>query len=231
MPNAEDFWYYINMSFRKTNLVEGEYYHIYNRGNGKQKIFHDKEDYLRFMSLLYVSNSSESFNLYDLNRNTHFNVYEIERNNLLVNIGVYCLMPNHFHILITGKVEGGISKFMQKLSTAYSMYYNKKYERTGSLFEGKFKSQHMITDRQLKYLFSYIHLNPIKLIQKDWKERGIKDKKKAVDYLKEYFYSSYLDFVGERRIQEKILNIKSFPQYFPNKNSFVREIFEWLTLR
>ena len=113
------------MSIRKISLVQGEYYHIYNRGNSKQKIFHDKEDYLRFISLLYISNTSESFNLYDLSRNVNFNIYQIERNNLLVNMGAFCLMPNHFHILITEKTNGGISKFMQKLSTAYSMYYNK----------------------------------------------------------------------------------------------------------
>jgi len=219
------------MSFRSTNLVQGEYYHIYNRGNSKQKIFHDKEDYFRFISLLYISNSSESFNLYDLNRDTNFNIYEIERNNLLVDIGAFCLMPNHFHILITGKTEDGISKFMQKLSTAYSMYYNKKYKRTGGLFEGKFKSQHVSADKHLKYLFSYIHLNPIKLIQRDWKEKGIKNKKEAVDYLEEYPYSSYLDFIGEKRIQNKILNVKSFPGYFPSKTSFIKEILEWLNLR
>ena len=219
------------MSIRKTDLVEGEYYHIYNRGNSKQKIFHDKEDYLRFISLLYISNSSESFNFYDLGRNTNFNVYEIERINPLVDIGAYCLMPNHFHILITEKIENGISKFMQKLGTAYSMYYNKKYKRIGGLFEGKFKSQHADTDRHLKYLFSYIHLNPIKLIQKDWKEKGINNKKEAINYLNEYLYSSYLDFIGEKRIQNKILNTKSFPKYFPNKTSFVEEILEWLTLR
>ena len=219
------------MSIRKTDLVEGEYYHIYNRGNSKQKIFHDKEDYLRFISLLYISNSNQSFNFYDLGRNTNFNVYKIERINLLVDIGAYCLMPNHFHVLITQKIENGISKFMQKLSTSYSMYYNKKYKRTGGLFEGKFKSQHADTDQHLKYLFSYIHLNPIKLIQKDWKEKGIKNKKEALNYLFNYFYSSYLDFIGEKRIQNKILNIKSFPKYFSSKTSFVEEILEWLTLR
>jgi putative transposase len=219
------------MSIRKTDLVEGEYYHIYNRGNSKQKIFHDKEDYLRFISLLYISNSNQSFNFYDLGRNTNFNVYKIERINLLVDIGAYCLMPNHFHVLITQKIENGISKFMQKLSTSYSMYYNKKYKRTGSLFEGKFKSQHVDTDNHLKYLFSYIHLNPIKLIQKDWKEKGIKNKKEAINYLNKYFYSSYLDFLGEQRIQNKILNTKSFPKYFPDRISFIKEIFDWLTLR
>jgi putative transposase len=140
-------------------------------------------------------------------------------------------MPNHFHILITEKREGGISKFMQKLSTSYSMYYNKKYERTGSLFEGKFKSQHVEEDKYLKYLFSYIHLNPVKLIQKDWKEKGIRNEKEAKDYLKKYSYSSYLDFTGEKRVQNQILNIESFPKYFPNKTLFIEEIFEWLDLR
>ena len=221
------------MSIRKTDLVEGEYYHIYNRGNSKQKIFNDKEDYLRFISLLYISNSSASFNFYDLSRNNNFNVYEIEKNDSLVDIGAYCLMPNHFHLLLTQKnteENNNITKFMQKLSTAYVMYYNKKYKRTGSLFEGKFKSQHVEIDRHLKYLFSYIHLNPIKLIQRDWKEKGIRNKKKVMNYLNEYSYSSYLDFIGEKRVQNKILNIESFPKYFPNKISFVKEIFEWLTL-
>jgi len=140
-------------------------------------------------------------------------------------------MPNHFHILITQITEKGISKFMQKLSTAYSMYYNKKYNRSGGLFEGKFKAQHLSTDRHLKYLFSYIHLNPVKLIQKDWREKGIKNKKEALDYLSKYSYSSYLDFFGEDRIQNKILSIESYPKYFPNKTSFIEEILEWLTLR
>src|SRR3989338_5843267 len=107
----------ISMSLRKVNFVAGEYYHIYNRGNSKQKIFHDKEDYLRFIALLYISNTSESFNLYDLSRDPNFDIYELERNNLLVSIGAYCLMPNHFHILITETTEGGISKFMQKLGS------------------------------------------------------------------------------------------------------------------
>lgn len=137
-------------------------------------------------------------------------------------------MPNHFHLSITQSEDNNISNFMQKLSTSYSMYFNKKYKRTGSLFEGKFKSQHLSTDRYLKYIFSYIHLNPIKLIQKDWKEKGINNKKEAIKYLENYFYSSYLDYRGEQRIQNKILNFESFPEYFPNNKSFLVEIFDWL---
>ncbi len=219
------------MSIRKISFTQGEYYHIYNRGNSKQKIFKDKADYSRFVSLLYISNTSENFNIVHLNRNEQFNVYEIEKEDPLVNIGAYCLMPNHFHILVTEKIDGGISKFMQKLSTAYVMYYNKKYKRIGGLFEGKFKSQHLDTDQYLKYLFSCIHLNPVKLIQKNWKEKGIKNIKKAEEYLNSYTFSSYLDFMGDGRIENKILNLESFPEYFPDKNSFLRDIFDWLKLK
>src|ERR1035437_6376747 len=178
------------MSIRKVNFVSGEYYHIYNRGNSKQKIFHDKQDYSHFLNLLYIFNTHKNCNLYDLKRNYSFDLYTVEVENNLVNIGAYCLMPNHFHILITQTEKGDISKFMQKLTTAYVMYYNKKYKRTGSLFEGKFKSEYIDNDRYLKYLFSYIHLNPIKLIQKDWKEVGILNKIEVIKYLKTYEYSS-----------------------------------------
>jgi len=219
------------MSIRKVNFAQGEYYHIYNRGNSKQRIFHDDQDHRRFVDLLYISNSSSKFNLYDLNRNHNFNIYDYETDNPLVAIGAYCLMPNHFHILITEIEDSGISKFMQKLATAYSMYYNKKYKRTGGLFEGKFKSEHADSDTYLKYLFSYIHLNIVKLIQKDWKERGIRDKEKTLNHLKLYKYSSYLDYLEINRPQGKILNVKLFPKYFSTRKIFTEEIFEWLTFK
>lgn len=216
------------MSMRKVNFTEGEYYHLYNRGNSKQKIFIDKDDYFHFMSLLFACNSINYLKTENLTRKNGLTIYDFNQNSKLVNIGAYCLMPNHFHILVTAKEKGGISKFMQKLSTAYSMYFNKKYKRTGGLFEGKFKSQHANTDIYLKYLFSYIHLNPIKLLQKDWKERGIVNKKEALKFLNQYIYSSYLDFINKERVQNIILNIHVFPKYFKNTKSFTDEIFEWI---
>src|SRR3989344_6640247 len=133
------------MSIRKISFVNEVFYHIYNRGNDKKVIFHDKQDYDYFIGSLYISNSKDNFNLYDLKRELIFNVFNIDTENKLVSIGAYALMPNHFHILLTQKEDGGISKFMQKLSTSYAMYYNKKYNRTGSLFQGKFKAQHLDT--------------------------------------------------------------------------------------
>ena len=213
------------MSIRKVVFVPGEYYHIYNRGNSKQVIFHDKQDYNRFLALLYAVNSKQNI----IFRLVFNDMYKFDRGERFVSIGGYCLMPNHFHLLLTETEDGSISKFMQKLTTAYSMYYNEKYARTGSLFEGKFKSEHANNDRYLKYLFSYIHLNPIKLIDKNWKENGVSNKKEALDFLSQYQYSSYVDCLGKERIQNKILNQKVFPNYFPTKKEFSKEIFEWVS--
>lgn len=212
------------MSLRKTVFVSREYYHIYNRGNSKQVIFHDEEDYDRFLKLIFLANGKKSFKVYFIKDN----VYEFDRGEQLVHIGAYCLMPNHFHLLLAQTDDGDISKFMQKVSTGYSMYYNNKYKRTGALFEGKFKSEHADNDRYLKYLFSYIHLNPIKLINVGWKERGIKNKDRAIKFLEDYKFSSYQDYLGHNRIQKEIINPKAFPNYFPTSNLFKEEIFDWL---
>ena len=214
------------MSLRRVFFVEHEYYHLYNRGNSKQKIFHDKEDSSRFVGLLYACNQKGNFKSDNLKKDE--GLYNTLAQDPLVAIGVYCLMPNHFHILITQLEEGGISKFMQKLTTAYVMYYNKKYARTGGLFEGKFKAEHASTDRYLKYLFSYIHLNPVKLIDSKWKEKRIQNKQKVLNYLNMYQYSSFLDYVNIKRVQNKVLNTKKFPNYFLNKKAFLHEIFDWL---
>lgn len=216
------------MSIRKVPFAKGEYYHIYNRGNDKRLIFHDYKDYSYFLSLLFIANSEQSFNLVRMSRNKESSIFDLNTKDKLVSVGAYVLMPNHFHILITQKKEKGISKFMQKVCTGYVMYYNKKYSRTGSLFEGKFKSQYLDTDKYLKYIFSYIHLNPVKLIDKSWKERGLKDNKKTIEFLSKYKWSSYQDYIDKNRLENKILSQKDFPSYFPNKKDFNREIFGWL---
>ncbi len=205
-----------------------EHYHVYNRGNSKQIIYRNTSDYLRFMHILYLANSEKPFKVRNLSTQ---NLYEFERGGQLVAIGAYCLMPNHFHILLKPLVDGGVSAFMKKLSTSYSMFFNKKYERTGALFEGKFKSRHVNSDEYMKYIFSYIHLNPLKLVQSDWKERGLESIPNGKRYLDEYFFSSYLDFARGERVESKILDIKNFPEYFPDEDSFIKEIQEWMRFR
>ena len=155
-------------------------------------------------------------------------VYKVNRGDTIVNIGAYCLMPNHFHFLLREKIHGGISIFMKKLLTAYSKYFNEKNTRTGTLFEGRFKAEHANNDQYLKYLFAYIHLNPVKLIDGDWKEKGIKDLSGAKKFLAEYIYSSYPDYTGSDRLQRKIIQQTCFPEYFSSEKEFLSFLDEWL---
>ena len=225
--------YNISMGFRKVPLVGGEFYHIYNRGNSRQQIFFNDDDYHRFVKLLYICNSIKKLNFREDIVEKKIDVWDIDREETLVSIGAWVLMPNHFHIYITFPKDGllgdsNITIFMRKLCTAYSKYINTKYNRTGSLFEGRFKSVHLATDVQAKYLFSYIHLNPIKLFQKSWQEEGIKDKIKTTLFLDNYKWSSYNDYLLKNRVENKLLDRNSFPNYFKNEKSFKKEIFEWL---
>lgn len=220
--------YHISMSQRRISLAEGEFYHVFNRGNSKQVIFKDEHDYRRFCQLLYASNSSNSFVFRDLAKSK---ILTFDRGELLVAIGAYCLMPNHFHMLLTPLVENGISKFMQKVSTGYSMYFNQRYQRTGTLFEGKFKAEHAGRDEYLKYLFAYIHLNPVKLIQSDWKEQGIQNAEQALQHAKSYSYSSLPDYAGVGRMEKAILTPDPFPAYFLTVAATEANLLEWLRFK
>lgn len=209
---------------RKDPFVPENYYHIYNRGVDKRTIFKSEHDYRRFIMLLYVANSEEPIrldNLINLSNKTYEEVLSIKRGNPLVSIGSWCLMTNHFHILLREEVEGGISKFMKKLGTGYSMYFNIKYQRKGSLFGGPFKSQHISEDLHLKHLFGYIHLNPLDIKFSGWGELIAKKyTKEWKDFLKSYEYSSYSDLVGFERPEGGILDTKVFPDYFSEDDSF-----------
>ncbi len=214
------------MPKRKILFIKGEYYHVYNRGNSKQKIFHDDEDYQRFCALLYACNQKGHFKIDDLSKKE--TPYNLNIQDFIVAIGCYALMPNHFHLLITPINDGDITQFMLKVITAYVMYYNKKYKRTGSLFEGRFKVQHVTSETHLQYLYAYLHLNALKLFDYSWKEKGIKNLSNAIIYLKSYPYSSLLDYLEIKRIQNKIINPKFFPDYFPTNKEVWKDIFSWI---
>ncbi len=226
------------MAKRKIPFLRNEYYHIYNRGNSKQKIFLDKEDYNHFVKLLFVCNSKINFKFRDNIVDIKIDAFEFERGDRLVSIGAWVLMPNHFHIYLTinphmsdmWRKDGrnNISEFIRKLLTSYAKYFNGKYKRTGGLFEGSFKAIHIKNDNQAKYLFSYIHLNPVKLIQKNWKEEGINNIENTLEFLSKYKWSSYLDYKKADRKENQILNIEDFLSYYQNIKYFDKEILEWL---
>ena len=215
---------------RRLEISIGEYYHLYNRGTDKRVIFMDSHDYKRFTALLYACNSTEPVNIANhfQKGRSFLDLFEIEREDQLVDIVAYCLMPNHFHLLVREKVSGGTEKFMRKLLTGYSMYFNSKNKRTGTLFESRFKAKHAETDEYLRYLFAYIHLNPVKLIDPEWKENGIQDRATAYDYLVNYMYSSYPDWKGNTRMESKILNMEASPEYFTTSSDFDGFVNDWL---
>ena len=201
---------------RKIKFAINEHFHIYSRGVEKRKIFTSESDYLRFVALLYVMNQKESFRMENFLRDkshTIKNIFKENRGKTLVSVLGYCLMPNHFHLILYEHTEGGISKFMSKLLTAYSMYFNTKYERSGPLFTHPFRSEHISNEPQYMYIFSYLHLNPISLIQKDWKEGGVTDLKKATEFLHKFKYSSYTDFLKQERLESSIIDFTMIPEY------------------
>ena len=214
---------------RKTTFSIEENYHIYSRGHDKRLIFQNEKDYNRFLAIMYLCNNTENIHLSDHPSSTLSELLDIKRKDQLVDIGAYCLMPNHFHLLIHEKTESGISKFMQKILTAYTMYFNKKNERAGTLFSSSFKANHVDKDEYLKYLFSYIHLNPIKLMEPKWKETGISNKKGAEAFLNSYSYSSFPDYTNQERKQKNILNKEAFPKYFENIKEFKDFMGAWLS--
>ena len=193
---------------RKTKLETEELYHIYNRGVEKRKIFQNSSEYKRFLVLLYIANNDQPLHIKDFGSIPIEEIFRQNRGKPLVAIGAYCLMPNHFHLLITPLVDGGISKFMLKLQTGYSMYFNKKNERVGPLFQGTFKSSHIADDLYLKYIYSYIHLNPAKLKNPNWKTQSKSFLSQLKNFIAKYPYSSLQEYISSNY---KIINPKLFP--------------------
>jgi len=129
----------------------------------------------------------------------------------LVDILAYGLMSNHIHLLVHERKTGGISKFMHKLLTAYSMYFNTKYERSGPLFTRPFRSKHIDSDEYFRWVFAYILLNPLELHQARWKEEGLTNRAAAAAHLQTYFYSSYADYFLDERPESRILEKSALP--------------------
>jgi len=145
---------------------ENRCYHAYNRGVDKRKIFMDEQDYAVFLHLLkyYLSTPCGTDN-HPLS-NTPGAVIRprpVENLHKEVDLLAYCLMPNHFHLLIKQKTVDGMTKLVHKLLTIYSMYFNRRHKRIGHLFQGRYKAVLIDNDKQLIHLSRYIHLNPVKL--------------------------------------------------------------------
>ncbi len=203
---------------REDAFKTGKYYHLFNQGINNEEIFREEADYKRLMILLYLANSGESFRLDDiLNKQKKIfdEVLVLDKGEPLISIGAWCLMPNGFNLLVRQEVDGGISKFMKKFCTGYSMHFNKKYKRAGALFDGLFKSEMIGSDEKyMEKTFSHIHLNLLKIKFPDWEEKIMESTEEMMELVESYPYSSYPDYIGKERRERNILAKQNFPDYF-----------------
>lgn len=179
---------------RTVTFEIGNFYHVYNRGVDKMRIFRQPTDYIHFQKQLFTRNSDKRIDSARV-KGVPFN--KIDRGNTIVDVVAYALMPNHFHVLLHEKQRGGISTFMNKLGTAHAMYFNTKYERSGPLMCRPFRAKHVDSDEYFRLVFSYIHLNPCEIV--------------ANHSLGAYPYSSYPDYYEDNRAEAVLLNKAVLP--------------------
>src|SRR3989344_3915603 len=192
---------------RKFAFVPGEYYHIYNRGVEKRTIFQEDADWRHFHHLLHLCNGKKPL----VFKTIQGEPFEYDVGQRMMSISFYSFMPNHFHLIGREDKRGGLSKFLGRLQTAHSMYFNTKYERSGALFCRPFKAKHINTDEYFRWVVSYVHLNPLDIFEPGWKESGLKNVEGDGVFLKTFRYSSYPDYFGGGRKEARILNKESLP--------------------
>lgn len=207
----------------------GEFYHVFNRGVEKRDVFVDDEDHLRFTHDLYEFNDEDlvvnfghfidsqvikGFPIDEAIQNFREMVRSKKRK-LLVDIICFCLMPNHFHLVVRPLVKNGLSIFMQKLGTGYTKYFNHKYQRVGSLFQGTYKAKRIPDDIYFMHCTGYVHRNPLDLMPFDGKRKGRRFRESSGNFLRKFRWSSYPDSIGEKNFSS-VTNMDFLMKMFNN---------------
>lgn len=193
------------MPYRSEQFVNNEIYHIVLRAIDDNLIFKDTNDYYRGIFSVYEFNDIKPVSI-KKRRESRIRFKEgrgrtstfIDERDKLVEILCFCFMPNHIHLLLKQIKDDGVTEFMRKFGTGYGGYFNRKYNRKGYVFQNRFKDVHIENDDQLRTVFTYIHTNPISLIEPNWKEMGIKESEKVIKFLEDYKWSSYPDYIGKK---------------------------------
>ncbi len=187
----------------------GAYYHVYNRGVEKRQIFIDEADYKTFLGYLKLYLTKPNLQGLAL-KDSHGRTIPPSRapknftNDL--ELHSYCLMPNHFHFLLKQNDEMTMAEFMHSLMMKYVMYFNKKYTRVGSLFQGRYKCVRIESEAQFTYVSKYIHRNPLDLLPTGPGPEGLID----------YKYSSYQNYLG--MFQQNWIKKDDVLSYFSKTN-------------
>lgn len=204
--------------------------HTLNRGVDKRKIFLDDQDRYRFVHDLFEFNDGDRVDSrYRFRKFPDIASRKIvsKPRKLLVDILTFCLMTNHYHLLLSPKVKDGVSRFMKKLNMGYAKYFNEKYERSGALFEGRYKSVAVTSEAHFVHLPYYIHCNPLDLFAPEWREREIKDHKKAFAYLENYRWSSFPDYIGKKNFPS-VTKREFLMEFFNGPEEYKKSMLGWL---
>jgi len=214
------------MPSRKTPLVTGEIYHLFNRGVNKAPIFSDKRSYSRFLSIFnyyQYSNTPLKFShLQALSQKRRSQIYtNLKKESLQwVDILAFCLMPNHFHFLVRQKVDNGITSFMHKASVSYGHYFNLRQERIGPLLQSAFKDVRIESGEQLLHVARYIHINPYVSF--------ITDKNQFLKYLwsslSSYINKKSLIFLEKETINSYFKSMKDHIEFLKNEADYKRSL-------
>ncbi len=205
-----------------------ELYHVLNRGVDKREIFIDDGDRARFVHNLYEFN--DTIPAPDAYRSPMWDFVSptLHKRQRLVDIHGWVLMGNHYHLLLSERIEGGLTQFIRKLNIGYAKYFNERYERSGTLFQGRTKKILIASEPHFLYILHYIHLNPLDFFEdsKNWREGYIQSTENALNHLDEYRWSSYLDYCGQHNIPSLItkeLFIGVFGDIRKATSSFLRD--------
>ena len=218
----------------KRNFVAGNIYHVINRGVDKRLIMLDDEDRFRFIHDLFEFNNTKPINNVSHHFNANSNVIarryiaaERKPRELLVEILAFCLMPNHYHLLLKPKFDDAVSHFMKRLNMGFSRYFNEKYERSGALFQGRFKAIQVTEEPHFIHLPYYIHFNPLDLKTPEWRERKLKSPAMAIKFLEEYRWSSHLDYLGKKNFPS-VTQREFLLDFFGGTKGYEDKIKSWL---
>jgi putative transposase len=219
------------MPIKRPSLVNNEIYHIVIRGVENSLIFKDESDYYRGIFSIYEFNNGKPVEIRERRKQRKLEKasggMSSDTRDLLVEILAFCFMPNHIHLLVKQLKKDGISEFMRKVGTGYASYFNKKYARKGHLFQARFGAVHIKTEEQFKNVFVYIHTNPSSLVNPDWKEKGIKDPRKVIEFLGNYRWSSYLDYIGEKNFPS-VTNRKLLSKILEGEKGCQKFVENWI---
>lgn len=199
-----------------------ELYHVLNRGVDKRIIFEDSQDYARFVHNMYEFNSTRpAKNTYRSSMCdfvSHTLSHEEREKERVVDIHGWCLMGNHYHMLLSERVENGITIFLRKLNIGYAKYFNERNDRTGALFQGRTKRIHVETDAHFLHILNYVHFNPLDFHEgsHEWRSGKISSSNVAINFLMQYKWSSYQDYVGIHNFPS-IISKTLFTEMFSNK--------------